>query len=95
MTSGGSTDVGTGPTVAPAQVVASFALVTDPGAWIGLDSPVVIGWVKDCGDGIAYPFGTCADGYFLFDCNGWGAWPDAAGLMRGLHYALTGRALHG
>lgn len=68
-----------------------------------LENVVISGWVVDvtC-DGTSYPFGTCThpggDGttwYFCFDEFGWSSWPDAAGLMCGLHYAMTGQKLPG
>lgn len=68
-----------------------------------IENVVISGWVVDvtC-DGTSYPFGTCThpggDGttrYFCFDEFGWSSWPDAAGLMCGLHYAMTGQKLPG
>lgn len=68
-----------------------------------IENVVISGWVVDvtC-DGTSYPFGTCthpsgdgASWYFLFDQFGWSSWPDAVGLMCGLHYAMTGQKLPG
>lgn len=62
-------------------------------------NPIILGWVVDVTteNRTTYPFGTCAHSaddpttwYFLFDDFGWCSWPDAAGLMRGLHYVTTG-----
>ena len=55
-----------------------------------LEQVKITGWLTDCTDGITYPLGTCADGYFMVDENGWKTWPDAKGLLRGITYALTG-----
>lgn len=95
MSAADSSDVRTNIKLETVQVLASFALPANAADWTALDSPSIKGWVLDCTDGVAYPFGTCASGYFCFDRFGWAAWPDAAGLMRGLHYSLTGEALDG
>lgn len=57
-----------------------------------LQSPVITGLITDIADGLTYPFGTCATGFFCCNPHGLLSYPDAAGLMDCLHYSLTGES---